>query len=474
MKKQDLVVIGGGAGGLGVTSAAAQLGLKVTLIEKQAKLGGDCLHYGCVPSKTLIHSAKVAHLMRHADRFGLTSHAPEIDLKTINQHVQSVIDQIQVHDDPERFRSYGANVIFGDGQFLDRHTFEIAGEKISSKRFVIATGSSPFVPPIYGLDAIDYLTNETVFKLTTLPKHLVVLGAGAIGLELAQAFARFGSQVTVIEMLDQILPAVDQQAVETIKTILEQEGVKFYLGSKVVKVSGDNHQKQIQVENKQQQSFIVDADQILVATGRKANIDNLNLPAADVEFTPAGITVDKRLRSSQKHIYAMGDVTVGPNKFTHMAEYHAGVVISNAVFHFPKKVDERVIPSVIYTDPEMAVVGLTEEQAKQRGINYDVVSFDFKDVDRALIEVEAHGFSKLLIRKGKVIGATVVGPHAGELIAEIVLAMQANLSIKYISAAIHAYPTLSQINRRAVNQHFSKMLFASRTKKIVGLLNKIF
>ncbi len=470
MSKRDLCIIGGGAGGLSITSGAAQLGLKVTLIERQSNLGGDCLHYGCVPSKTFIHAANVAHAMRHADKLGLSAASPEINLERINQHVANVIEKIQAHDDPDRFRSYGAEVVFGEAVFTDPHTLRINGQDIKAKRFVLAMGSSPAVPPIPGLDKVSYLTNETIFQLKTLPKNLVVLGGGVIGLEMAQAFSRLGSQVVIVEMLENLLPQLDQELVSLLQQQLEQEGIKFYLGHKVVAVMED---KTIVAQTKAGEKVQLTADELLVATGRSANVKNLNLDKAGVVFTQQGFAVDDRLRTNKKHIYAVGDVVQGPYKFTHMAEYHAGIVIANVAFRLPKKVDERVIPAVVFTEPEFATVGLTETLARQQYKNIDVMRFELKDVDRAITDVNIAGLVKVIAHKNKIIGAHVFAAHGGELLAELALAMQAKIKLGQISATIHAYPTLAQVNRRVVNSYFGEKLFSPKAKAVVKWINKI-
>jgi len=468
MSKLDLVIIGGGAGGLVIASVAAQLGLKVTLIEKEEKLGGDCLHYGCVPSKTLIHAAKVASLMRRGEEFGLPATIPDVDLGKVNDHVQSVIEHIQHHDDPERFRSYGCEVIFGVAEFTDPYTISVNNEKIASKRFVIATGSRPFVPPINGLDDVDYLTNLDIFSMRTLPPRLVVLGGGPIGLEMAQSFHRLGSKVTIVERLPHLLPQEDPEIADALQEKLVTEGLNILTSTSVEKVNSEADIKIISCSG----NLKLEAEQLLVAVGRKPNVENLGLEAAGVNFTAKGITVDRRMRTSQKHIYACGDIC-GPYPFTHMAEYQAGIVISNAIFRFPKKTNYRVVPWATYTDPELARVGLTEQQARDQGIEPVVLRFEFKDIDRALTEVETSGLTKLITYKGKILGASILGPHAGELIHEIVLAMQTSAKISDISAAIHAYPTLAQIHRRAVNTAYSPKLFSSKTKTIVKWINRL-
>jgi len=467
MKERDLIIFGGGAGGLIVASVAGQLGLKVTLIEKEDKLGGDCLHYGCVPSKTLIMSAKVASLMRRGAEFGLDSIKPEVDLAKVNAHVKSVVEHIQQHDDPERFRAYGCEILLGQkAEFISRHEVRVGEQVIKAKRFVIATGTRPFIPSIKGLEETGFITNLDLFSLQSLPKRLVVLGGGAIGLEMGQALSRLGSQVTILQRNNQILPQEDSEVANALQDKLIKDGIVIHTGAKTKQVYRESENIYIECEN----GLKIETDQILVATGRLPNVENMGLEKAGIEYNTKGIIVDRRQRTSQKHIYACGDIC-GPYQFTHMAEYQAGIVISNAIFRFPKKTNYRVVPWVIYTDPELARVGLTMQQASEQGLNATELRFDFKDVDRALTDVATSGFVKLVTHKGRILGASILGAHAGELLPEIVLAMQAKIKISEISAAIHAYPTLAQIHRRAVNSAYSPKLFSSKTKKIVKWIN---
>ena len=346
MNKRDLIIIGGGAGGLTVASVAAQLGLKVTLIEKNDKLGGDCLHYGCVPSKTLIHTAKVASLMRRGAEFGLDAHETEVDLGKVNAHVQSVIDHIQQHDDPERFRDYGCEVLLGEpAEFISPHEVRVGERVIEGKRFVIATGTRPFIPPIPGLEETGFITNLDLFSLPSLPKQLIVLGGGPIGLEMGQALARLGSQVTIIHRQAHLLPQEDPELADALQNTLIAEGMVIHTSTQVQRTYRNNDTVMVDCGD----GLTLEASQILLATGRQPNLEGLGLEAAGVKYKRQGISVDRRQRTSQKHIYACGDVC-GPYAFTHMAEYQAGIVISNAIFRFPKKTDYRVVPWVTYTE----------------------------------------------------------------------------------------------------------------------------
>jgi dihydrolipoamide dehydrogenase len=468
MKTRDLVIIGGGAGGLVIASVAAQLGLKVTLIEKAAKLGGDCLHYGCVPSKTLIHVSRVASLMRRGAEFGLPTCEPEVDLGNVADHVQSVIDRIQVHDDPERFRGYGCEVLFGAATFIDSRKVQVNDQVIRGRRFVIATGSQPFIPPIEGLKEAGYLTNEDLFALRDLPARLVVLGGGPVGLEMAQAFARLGSDVTVVERLPHLLPQEDPEVADALQARLESEGMVIHTSTTVERVSRKGDETRVGCNG----GLTLATDALLVAVGRRAVVNGLGLDIAGVKHEAKGIPVDRRQRTSQKHIYACGDVC-GPYPLTHMAEYQAGIVISNAVFRVPKKTDYRVVPWVTYTDPELARVGLTEQQARDKGIEPVVLRFPFKDIDRAITDRETSGFTKLVVHKRKILGASILGPHAGELVHEIALVMKTGADIGDISATIHAYPTLSQVHRRTVNTWYGRKLFSPGTRRLVKWISRL-
>lgn len=469
--KRDLIVIGGGAGGLVVASGCAQLGMKVTLIEKEPSLGGDCLHYGCVPSKTLIHSAKVAHMIKNAPSYGLKTLNPEICLSAVNQRVQDVIAAIQVHDAPERFESFGVEVIFGQAKFIDKKTIQVCGENLQAKRFVIATGSHPIVPDIDGLTDIEFLTNESIFKLRQLPEHLIVLGGGVVGVELGQAFARLGAKVTVVETGPRLLKMIDVQASECMMKVFACEGMTCEYDCTIEKICKLNEGFELYFEQAGTTKTI-QGSHLLLATGRKPSVEALNLDVAGVKLGKRGIQVNKKLKTKNKKIYAVGDVVDSPYKFTHMAEFHAGVVIANVAFKIPKKVKNPVVPAVIFTDPEIAMVGATQKQLDAKKVRYQTLEVPFADNDRALAQNETTGFIKLFVRKKHILGAVMVGPQAGELITEVALAIQAKLPIGQISATIHAYPCLSQIIRRCVNTYYAPKLFSNKTKRLVRFLQK--
>lgn len=469
MDRFDLIVIGGGPGGLVVTAGASQLGVKVALIEAEQNLGGDCLHYGCVPSKTFIKSAKVFHQIKNAEKFGIDPVNPTFDIRNVMKRIRSVIDTIQVIDHPDRFEKMGATVIFGKASFVSPHEVAVNGKTLWGKQIVIATGSRPVVPPIPGLKEFGFITNHHIFRIENFPKSLIFIGGGPIAVEMSQVFCRFGCRVTLIEREEHILPLGDRDVSVAHQEILIQEGVDVHAGVHVTEVRKEGNEKiVIGFEGNTQKEFR--GEEIVLAVGQVANVEGLNLDKIGVQYDRKGITIDSKCRTSVKHIWACGDVA-GPYQFTHLAEYQAGVIISNAVFGFPKKMDLRVFPWVVYTDPEYAHVGLNEKGAREKGLSYEICHWEFKENDRAQCDGETEGFVKLMIdRKGKILGASILGSHAGELIHEFALAMSANLGIGKISGLVHAYPTLSQVAKRAVNTHYAKKLFSPRVKKILKLL----
>jgi len=466
--RRDLVVIGGGAGGLVVASVAAQAGLKVTLVEKSDRLGGDCLHTGCVPSKAFIHAAHTVHAARSGVREGLLSAMPEVDFERAIVQVEEAIETIQAHDDPERFRGYGCDVRFGAAGFIDAHTIRIGEDIIRGKRFVIATGSRPALPPIPLLEQAGFETSDSIFRRRNRPGHLSVIGGGPIGVELAQAFVRLGSRVTVIEAADRLLPAYDPPVSAVLQQILEAEGVQVLTGALIAGVRREGDQRQLRMSD----DTTLETERILVATGRRPVLQGLGLEAAGVEYNPRGIVVDRRLRTSQKHIYAVGDVC-GPYQFTHMAEYQAGIALANTVFRIPRKVDYRVVPQVVYTDPEVASVGLTEAEAVARGEHYQVAEFPLVELDRAIVDRATNGFARVLLRRGRILGASLVGPHAGDLIHELALAMRLKTKVKEITELVHAYPSYAQIHRRSITSHYAYLLRTNRLRSLVWLLQHL-
>ncbi len=466
----DLCVIGGGAAGLVVAAGAATLGAKVALVEKNA-LGGDCLHYGCVPSKTLIHSAKVAHSMRDAKRFGIPAQTPVIDLPTVMQRVQSVIKQIEPNDSPERLAALGVKVFFGSGQFLAPDVFAIDDRALSAKNFVLATGTRPAIPPLPGLEQTPYLTNETLFSVQEPIPHLLVLGGGPIGCEMAQALARLGSRVTLFDLAPRLLPREDEDISAVVAERFRQEEIGLHLGIKVIETEYRDGEIRVLLDHPQQGQYWLSGSHLLIAAGRHPNLERLGLDEAGVKTYNGRLIIDARLRTSNQHIYACGDVA-GPYLFTHMAEHQAGVVLRNALFHWPSKSQIRNIPWCTYTDPELARVGLSESEALEQGIPHRVYSFPFADIDRAVTEGETEGMAKIITTpRGKLLGACIVGSHAGELISEYVLAVSKGMKAADLSNTIHIYPTLAQINRRVADQRLKEMLTPGRRqwlKRIFG------
>ncbi|MBI5681768.1 MAG: dihydrolipoyl dehydrogenase [Deltaproteobacteria bacterium] len=460
MERFDIIIIGGGPAGLVTASGAAQLGAKVAIIEKSS-LGGDCLHYGCVPTKRLVHSAKVAYTMKRAGEFGLEGSPLTVNFSKVMQGMRHIQEEIGKHDDPERFRKMGINVIFGKGRFTDSRTFEINREKLYGKNFLIATGSRPVMLPIPGLNDTGGINNETAICMDKLPASIAILGGGPIGMEFAQVFSRLGAKAIVIETMGQILPREDKEISDELKKILHDEGIEIHTCTEVTGVNKDDSKKVLQVCCSEGESRFT-VDEIMITVGRAPNVEGLGLDAAGVQYNNKGIPVDAMMRTNVRHIFACGDVT-GRFAFTHTAEYQAGIVISNALFPFIKrKADYRVVPWVTYTDPELARVGLTEDEAnKKYGCrNVNIFRFYFKDVDRAVIEGQGSGMIKLVCdKKNRILGAHILGPKAGELLHEYVLAMKANIPITKISQTIHAYPTLSQSVKRACDQYYKEKLF---------------
>lgn len=465
----DLVIIGGGSGGLVVASAAAQLKAKVALVEKE-RLGGDCLWSGCVPSKSLIHAARVAHQVRNTARFGIHCDPPDIRFSEVMAHVNQVIQTIEPHDSPERFQGLGVRVIFGEGRFLDRQTFSVNGEKLTARAFVIATGSRPAIPPIEGLESVGYLTNEEVFTRSQLPKSLAIIGAGPVGCELGQAFHRLGCKVTMFSSRDQIMPKEDPEVAAIVARQFMEEGINILHNTRATKAELIGDKKCLWSGNE-----CVQVDEILVAAGRRPNVESLNLEAAGVNYSKRGVQVRPTLQTDNPKIYGCGDV-LGGYQFTHVAAHEAVVVLQNALnpLPFKKSVNYRVIPWATFTEPELARVGMTEAEAKKRygAGEIRVLTQAFSGVDRALAEGATKGFLKIITRaNGEILGAHLVGAIAGELIHEIVLAMNHNLDVGSLTG-IHIYPTLAEINSKAALQ-LSKQSYGEN-QRLQEFLGKFF
>jgi len=462
----DMIVIGGGAAGLVAAGMSALLGAKTLLVE-QRRLGGDCTWYGCVPSKTLIHAAKVAHEMRNAAQYGLTACTPEHDFGRVMEHVRAIRQKIYEQSDaPPNFERMGVEVIQAEARFLDPHTVELvteggAAKKVSSSYFVIATGSRPIRPDF----AVQTLSNETLFELTSQPKRLLVLGAGPVGVEMAQAFQRLGSAVTVVGPGASILPHDEPELSALLKAALEAEGVSFLLGNRATAGKMENGSITAILDNGSE----LHCDAILAAIGRESDTKSLGLANAGVATEKGYVTVDNRCRTSQKHIYASGDAT-GRYQFTHMAEHMSKVAVTNAILRYPKALDERHVTWATFTDPELAHLGSSENDLRKQGTDFSVYRLPFGKIDRAETEDATTGLVKILADKsGKILGASILGAHGGEMIAEWALAMRNGLRLKQISDAIHPYPTYMLGNRQAADQWNTNRL----DSPLLGLLGKL-
>ncbi|MEW5744584.1 MAG: FAD-dependent oxidoreductase [Nitrospirota bacterium] len=467
----DIGILGGGSGGLTVAAGAAQLGAKTLLIDKEGKLGGDCLHFGCVPSKTLIMTSRVRHLMQQAGRFGLPAvELPPVDFGEVAKRIQHVIGIIQRHDSEERFCKLGAKVEFGEPTFVDEHSVRLNGKTCSAKNWVIATGSSPSVPPIKGLDATPFITNRQIFSLERLPKSMIIFGGGPIGTEMAQAFTRLGTKVTVIQRPDQILHKEDKDMADMVMNVLSSEGVTFYLKASIESTRDLGSEREVVITTAEGAAVTLRAETILVAIGRDANVEGLGLKDIGMDFDKKGIKVDDRMRTSHKHMYAIGDVN-GKYLFTHAAGYEGSIVVSNAVFHLPRKADFTYLPWCTYTDPELASIGMNEGMARKAGIGYSVWTEEFRMNDRSLAEGEEAGRIKMLLdEKEKPIGVQIFGPHAGELVSEWVAVMNGKVKFSTLASAIHPYPTLGEINKRVAGNFLSTKIFSDTVKKGLAFL----
>jgi pyruvate/2-oxoglutarate dehydrogenase complex dihydrolipoamide dehydrogenase (E3) component len=459
--KTDVLVIGAGSGGLSVAAGASQMGADVVLLEGHL-MGGDCLNFGCVPSKALIATGKAAYGQQNGAQYGVADAMGKVDYAAAKDHVADVIAQIAPVDSQERFEGFGINVIREFGRFISETEVQAGDTVITARRIVIATGSSPLVPPIPGLDSVPYETNETLFDLREKPEHLLIVGGGPIGMEMAQAHIRMGSKVTVIEGA-KALGKDDPELAEVVLNSLRDEGVAIEeeaLASEVRGVAGA-----IEIEAKDGRIF--KGSHLLMAVGRKSNTDTLDLEKAGIKTTRAGIEVDAGLRTSNRKVYAIGDVA-GGLQFTHVAGYHAGVIIRSMLFGLPSKAKTSHIPWATYTDPELSQVGLTEAQAREKHESaLEVVRFHYSHNDRAIAERKTKGFIKVMVVKGRPVGTSIVGYQAGELINLWALALANNMKMSQIAAMVAPYPTIGEINKRAAGAYFSPRLFESDTVKRV-------
>lgn len=459
----DLCVIGAGSGGLSVAAGAAQLGAAVVLVERGA-MGGDCLNVGCVPSKSLIAAAAAAHTARGGAPFGVTAD-PKIDFAAVRAHIRKVIADIAPHDSVERFEGLGVTVLRETARFVGPNQVQAGDRVIRARRYVVATGSRPVIPPVPGLAQLDCLTNESVFDLAELPGRLLVLGGGPIGCELAQAFRRLGAEVAIVD-LGPILPRDDPELAEIVRARLLAEGVELHERAEVLRAEPG---PALILAGRTEP---VRGTHLLVAAGRKAMVDGLDLQAAGIATDAKGIKVDARLRTTNARVFAIGDVAGGP-QFTHAAGYQAGIVIRNALFRLPARASTRAMPHATFTDPELAAVGLSEAQAQAQGIRHEIVRWPFADNDRARAEHATEGLVKVVAgRGGRVLGAAIVGAHAGELILPWVLAVERGLKLGALANLIAPYPTLSEVSKRAAGAYYTPRLFSDRTRWLVRLLRR--
>ena len=471
----DLIVLGGGAAGLTASGIGANLGAKTLMVER-AKLGGDCTWAGCIPSKTLLKAAKVAHHIREAGRYGLIDQEVQLDVGRVMAHVRQVREHVyQEADAPELYEAMGIDVRFGEARFYSPHQIEVTdedgqAERLSARYVIVATGGRAAAPPIDGLADVPHLTNETLFELEAAPEHLAIIGGGPIGTEMAQAFRRLGVAVTVIEKGDQILRKDDPELAGLLRERLEAEGVQYLFGVTVDRVRDDAGQLVITASDDAGTERVVTADALLVAVGRTPNVEALNLEAAGVAYTTRGITVDDRCRTSQHHIFAVGDVT-GRYQFTHMSEHMAKIAATNAIVKLPSTIDTEHVPWVTYTDPELAHVGATQDGLDEAGESYEIYRFPYDKIDRAIAEGETTGLIKVYATSltGKILGVSILGASAGELISEYALAMRNGITLRQMADTIHPYPSYGLGARRAADQWYARKQSTAVTRFVQTL-----
>jgi pyruvate/2-oxoglutarate dehydrogenase complex dihydrolipoamide dehydrogenase (E3) component len=465
----DVIVIGGGAGGLVTTVGCAQLGMKTAIVERN-RLGGDCLYHGCVPSKTLLRTASVYRQATEFERYGLPKvNLPDVRMADVNRRVHGVIEEIAQHDSKERFESLGAEVYMGQPRFLSPHEVEVDGQTLSAKSIVISTGSSPRGLPIPGLEEAGYITNLDVFDLEERPRALVVIGAGPIGSEMAHAFARLGSEVTVLDVAPQVLPREDADMAALVQRRMEADGVTFRLGVKITRVDRDGADRIIHVEDNGEE-ISLRADRLLVAAGRTGNIDGLDLGKAGVATEKGFIPTNSKLQTSQKHILAVGDVN-GRYLFTHVAGAEGSVAVRRIALHVGGTMNYRNVPWVTYTDPELASIGYNEKAATEAGIDYHLVTQELSGNDRAHAEGEPEGVVKMLLdRKDRVIGTQIAALHAGDLLLPSIFAVGKGWKLKDVMSPIYPYPTLGEIHKKAASGYMAPKLFNTRVRKLLRAL----
>ncbi|MBL0935962.1 MAG: FAD-dependent oxidoreductase [Rhizobiaceae bacterium] len=464
----DICVIGAGSGGLSVAAAAAAFGVEVVLVER-GKMGGDCLNYGCVPSKALIAAGKRAHAMRTASIFGIGAVEPAIDFTAVHTHVRKVIDAIAPNDSIERFEGLGVTVLQAEGRFVDEKTLAAGDHLITARRFVIATGSSPVIPPIPGIDTVDALTNETIFDLEELPAQLIIIGGGPIGLELAQAHRRLGARVTVVEA-QACLSREDPELAAIALDTLREEGIALHDHHAVTRIERTGSGLRLFAKPSNGDEIAIEGSHLLVAAGRAPNLASLDLDAAKVRFDKKGISVDAGLRSSNRRVYAIGDVAGGP-QFTHVANYHAGIVIRALLFRLPAKIDYSALPRATFLDPELVQVGLTEAEARKAHGDIRTLAWPVHDNDRAQAERETKGVIKLMAdRRGRIVGVSILAKGASEMGNFWSLALSKKMRLRDLTGFVSPYPTVGEIGKRAAMSYFGGMARKPLIRRIVRLL----
>lgn len=465
----DICVIGGGSAGLSVAAGAAAFGVPVVLIERD-RMGGDCLNHGCVPSKALIAAARHAHAVRQAAAFGIIAGDPTIDFERVHAHVHEVIGAIAPNDSEERFTAMGVQVIKGEARFVDRETVAVGDKTVRARRFVIATGSSTVLPQISGLTEVDYLTNESLFDLKSPPEHLLIIGAGPVGLEMAQAHRRLGVRVTVIDVRE-ALAGEDPELVRIVLDRLRDEGVTLFENTHVLAVGRTAHGIWLQCENGDG-AHMIEGSAVLIASGRRGNTAGLELQAAGIRETARGIAVDKRMRTDNRRVYAIGDVAGGP-QFTHMANYHASLVLREILFRVPTQENRDIVPRALFTDPEMASVGLTEDEARRRLDHVEVLRWPYSENDRAQAERTPSGLIKIIAgRGGRVLGVSIVGAGAAEMINIWSMVIANRQGLRHVRNVVAPYPTMAEIGKRAVIAYYAPMARKPLVRAIIRFLRR--
>ena len=465
----DLCVIGAGSGGLSVAAAAAQFGVPVVLIEK-GRMGGDCLNYGCVPSKALLAAGKRAEAVRTSGAFGIDVIEAQVDHARVHDYVHGVIAAIAPNDSVERFTGLGVRVIQAQANFLDKTTVEAGHYLIRARRFVVATGSSPVIPPIPGLDEVRHFTNETIFDVNERIQHLIVLGGGPIGFEIAQAHRMLGAHVTIVDAAT-FLAHEDPEASRVVIDRLSESGVMLHAGTRVERVERAIQGVAVHI-GKQGETEVIKGSHLLVATGRKPNVKGLSLERAGIAYDAEGIKVNQQLNTSNPNIYAIGDVIGGP-QFTHLANYHAGIVIRNALFRLRPRASAAAIPRVTYTDPELAQVGVTEAEARKKYRRIRILRWPYADNDRAQAESTTQGFIKVITRpNGQILGCTIVGAEAVELLQIWIMALARDLRIGDLTGLVLPYPTLSELSKRVAYSFYQPSLTKRWFRRLIELLRR--